>query len=80
MTDTAPAPSQPVATEIDVGTAAAPPSPMRKVILIALGTLLVLFIYHGSDRCEQRSALGGAIPQHPAGVGFHSWRVPARDD
>ena len=51
MTDTAPAPSQPVATEIDVGTAAAPPSPMRKVILIALGTLLVLFIYHVlSDR------------------------------
>ena len=51
MTDTASAPSQPVATEIDVGTAAAPPSPMRKVILIALGTLLVLFIYHVlSDR------------------------------
>jgi len=51
MTDTAPAPSQPVASEIDVGTAAAPPSPMRKVILIALGTLLVLFIYHVlSDR------------------------------
>ena len=51
MNDTATAPSQPVATEIDVGTAAAPPSPMRKVILIALGTLLVLFIYHVlSDR------------------------------
>jgi len=51
MTDTAPAPSQPVATEIDVGTAAAPPSPMRKVILIALGTLLILFVYHVlSDR------------------------------
>jgi len=51
MNDTATAPSQPVATEIDIGTAAAPPSPMRKVILIALGTLLVLFIYHVlSDR------------------------------
>ena len=43
MTDAAPAP---VATEIDVGTGTPPPSPMRKVILIALGTLLVLFIYH----------------------------------
>ena len=51
MNDTATAPSQPVATEIDVGTAAAPPSPMRKVILIALGTLLILFVYHVlSDR------------------------------
>ena len=41
----------PVATEIDVGTAEAPPSPMRKVVLIALGVLLVLFIYHVlSDR------------------------------
>jgi multidrug resistance efflux pump len=55
MTDAAPAPAAPsVATEIDVGDAAAgkpAPSPMRKVILIALGTLLVLFIYHVlSDR------------------------------
>ena len=51
MTDTATAPSQPVATEIDVGTAAPAPSPMRKVILIALGALLLLFVYHVlSDR------------------------------
>jgi multidrug resistance efflux pump len=54
MTDAAPAPAPPVATEIDVGEAATgqpPPSPMRKVILVALGTLLVLFIYHVlSDR------------------------------
>lgn len=41
----------PVATEIDVGTAAPPPDTMRKVILIALGLLLVLFVYHVlSDR------------------------------
>src|SRR4029077_9027681 len=56
MTDAATAPSQtaagpPVATEIDVGTGTPPPNPMRKVILIALGLLLVLFIYHVlSDR------------------------------
>jgi multidrug resistance efflux pump len=37
---------QPVATEIDVGTAKPPANPMRKVILIALGLLLVLFTYH----------------------------------
>ncbi|MFL6735393.1 MAG: HlyD family secretion protein [Sphingomicrobium sp.] len=43
--------AQPVATEIDVGTAAPPSSPMRKVILIALGLLLILFVYHVlSDR------------------------------
>ena len=35
-----------VATEIDVGTAAPPPNPMRKVILVALLLLLVLFAYH----------------------------------
>src|SRR5688572_22898560 len=46
----APAP-QPVATEIDIGTGQPPPSPMRKIILIALGLLLVLFVYHVlSDR------------------------------
>jgi multidrug resistance efflux pump len=52
MTDTATAPAtQPVATEIDVGTGQPPPNPMRKVILIALGVLLVLFVYHVlSDR------------------------------
>jgi multidrug resistance efflux pump len=39
--------AQPVATEIDVGQAKpAPPSPMRKIILVALGLLLILFIYH----------------------------------
>ena len=43
--------SQPVATEIDVGTAAPAPSPMRKIILIALALLLILFVYHVlSDR------------------------------
>ncbi|HEU5482653.1 MAG TPA: HlyD family secretion protein, partial [Sphingomicrobium sp.] len=43
--------SQPVATEVDVGTAQTPANPMRKVILIALGLLLVLFVYHVlSDR------------------------------
>lgn len=40
-----------VATEIDVGTAAPPPDPMRKVIVVALVLLLVLFAYHVlSDR------------------------------
>ncbi len=49
MNDTAQAPA--VATEIDVGSGQAPPSPMRKVILVALATLLVLFVYHVlSDR------------------------------
>lgn len=43
--------NQPVATEIDVGPGTPPPNPMRKIILIALCTLLVLFIYHVlSDR------------------------------
>jgi multidrug resistance efflux pump len=37
---------QPVPTEIDVGTAKPPANPMRKVILIALALLLVLFTYH----------------------------------
>ena len=42
---------QAVATEIDVGTGSPPPSPMRKVMLVALGLLLVLFTYHVlSDR------------------------------
>ena len=52
MNDTAQAAaSQPVATEIDVGTGQPPPNPMRKVILIALGMLLILFVYHVlSDR------------------------------
>jgi multidrug resistance efflux pump len=36
----------PVATEIDVGPAQAPANPMRKVILVALILLLVLFAYH----------------------------------
>ena len=55
MTDAAQAPAAPpVATEIDVGDAATAkpaPNPMRKIILIAAGVLLVLFIYHVlSDR------------------------------
>ena len=37
---------QPVATEIAVGPGQPPPSPMRKIILAALGLLLVLFAYH----------------------------------
>ncbi|MCL6684809.1 HlyD family secretion protein [Sphingomonas alba] len=36
----------PVATEIDIGPAKPPASPMRKVILVALILLLVLFVYH----------------------------------
>jgi multidrug resistance efflux pump len=45
-------PSNPaVATELDVGSGKAPADPMRKVILIALVLLLVLFVYHVlSDR------------------------------
>jgi multidrug resistance efflux pump len=41
-----------VATEIDVGSAqAAPASPMRKIIIVALALLLILFAYHVlSDR------------------------------
>src|SRR5215217_7563193 len=43
--------SAPVATEIDVGPAKAPAGPMRKIILAALGLLLILFVYHVlSDR------------------------------
>ncbi len=42
---------EPVATEIDVGSGAPAPSPMRKIILLALGLLLILFVYHVlSDR------------------------------
>jgi multidrug resistance efflux pump len=38
-------------SEVDVGTGEPPPNPVRKIVLIALGTLLVLFIYHVlSDR------------------------------
>ena len=52
MNDTStPAASQAVATEIDVGSGQPPPNPMRKVILIAIGLLLFLFVYHVlSDR------------------------------
>ena len=43
--------TQPVATEIDVGSGKPPPSPMRKIVLVALILLLVLFVYHVlSDR------------------------------
>ena len=38
--------TEPVATEIDVGTAKTPANPMRKIILVALGLLLILFVYH----------------------------------
>jgi multidrug resistance efflux pump len=52
MTDAAQAPAAPpVATEIDVGTGEPPPNPLRKIVLIALVILVVLFIYHVlSDR------------------------------
>ena len=52
MTDAAQAQAAPpVPTEIDVGTGAPPANPMRKLILIALGLLFVLFAYHVlSDR------------------------------
>lgn len=52
MNDTPPpAGTQPVATQIDVGTGEPPPNPMRKIILVALGLLLILFVYHVlSDR------------------------------
>ena len=36
-----------------------PPSPMRKIILIALGALLILFVYHVlSDRYTPYSFAG----------------------
>ena len=52
MNADAQAPGKPaVATEIDVGSGKAPADPMRKVILIAIGLLLILFVYHVlSDR------------------------------
>ena len=52
MNESAPTPaSQSVATEIDIGSGQAPPNPMRKIILAALVTLLVLYVYHVlSDR------------------------------
>ena len=52
MNDTSPpAGTQPVATQIDVGTGEPPANPMRKIILVALGLLLILFVYHVlSDR------------------------------
>jgi multidrug resistance efflux pump len=51
MNDSKPAAAPAIATEIDVGSAAPPPSPMRRVILIALLLMFVLFAYHVlSDR------------------------------
>jgi len=42
---------QPTPSDIDVGSGKPPASPMRKVVLIAIGLLLVLFVYHVlSDR------------------------------
>ena len=43
---------EPIVTEVDVGDAKPPPaSPMRKIVLIAMATLLILFVYHVlSDR------------------------------
>jgi multidrug resistance efflux pump len=37
---------QAIPTEIDVGAGAPPPNPMRKIILIALALLFILFAYH----------------------------------
>jgi multidrug resistance efflux pump len=43
--------AEPVATEPEAAAAAPPSNPMRKVILIAVGLLVVLFVYHVlSDR------------------------------
>ncbi|MCH8616591.1 HlyD family secretion protein [Sphingomonas sp. SM33] len=43
--------NQPVATEMTVGSGKPPASPMRKIVLIALLLLLILFVYHVlSDR------------------------------
>ena len=52
MNDTAqPAAPQPAPSDIDVGSGKPPASPMRKVILIAIALLLLLFVYHVlSDR------------------------------
>ena len=51
MNDAPSSANTPVATEIDVGSGKAPADPMRKVILIALILLIVLFVYHVlSDR------------------------------
>jgi multidrug resistance efflux pump len=51
MNDAPGSANTPVATEIDVGPGKAPGDPMRRVILIALILLLVLFVYHVlSDR------------------------------
>ena len=51
MNDAPGSANTPVATEIDVGPGNPPADPMRKVILIALILLLVLFVYHVlSDR------------------------------
>jgi multidrug resistance efflux pump len=51
MNDAAQPAPQPVATEIDVGSGKPPANQMRKVILVALILLLVLFVYHVlSDR------------------------------
>jgi len=51
MNDKAQATSEPVATESEVDTSKPPANPLRKVILVTLITLLVLFAYHVlSDR------------------------------
>ncbi len=51
MNDAAQPTTQAVPTELDVGTGKAPPNTMRKIILVALVLLLVLFAYHVlSDR------------------------------
>ena len=64
MNDTAQTIEQPpVATEIDIGTGQAPASPMRKIILIAIGALLVLFVYHVlSDRYTPYSSQARVEP------------------
>jgi len=51
MNDKAQATSEPVATETEVDTSKPPANPLRKIILVTLITLLVLFAYHVlSDR------------------------------
>jgi multidrug resistance efflux pump len=52
MNDSAqPAAPQPAPSDIDVGSGKPPASPMRKIILVAIALLLILFVYHVlSDR------------------------------
>jgi multidrug resistance efflux pump len=85
MNDTPqPAGAQAVATEVDVGTAAPPPNTMRKVILIALGLLLILFVYHVlSDRFTPYSSqarIEAFLTQVAPEVAGDVWRSEVKDN